>query len=265
MVGGKDKNYKHGRKNQWRRWAWKEIAKRVDNRKKAKVLYLAGAKDLDRAVAVKKGFSPNNLYAVDNSEQVVKKLKRKGCLAIQGNAVDIIESAGDFFDVLFLDFCSGFTPDILRLIDIINSGGCSNGKVVLVNLQRGRDKWVKYVRGILAKYAGTFYEEYTDRSGLFYALMMFSKIVREGIDPNTKECGKVEKYIDAAGKLRPRFRSYKGNKVTMDTIVFTVSHIFREKEGRGLHRSSCGTRTLTALKAVSTMRSQGTLPPSPRY
>lgn len=60
-------NYNFDEKNKWRIWNWNRIRERLTCKPRdALVLYLAGPQDLDRAVAMRKGFDPLNMIAVEN-------------------------------------------------------------------------------------------------------------------------------------------------------------------------------------------------------
>ena len=75
-------NYKNGRKNNWRRTVFNQVSARVSARD-AIVVYLPGPQDLDRQVLCEKGFSPNNLIAVDKDRNVVASLRSKNKVAIK--------------------------------------------------------------------------------------------------------------------------------------------------------------------------------------
>jgi hypothetical protein len=75
-------NYKFGTKANWRRWQWNRIVERLAVPvRDAVVVYLAGPEDLDRPVALSKGFRPDNLIAVDRDGDVVKQLRMNGTLS----------------------------------------------------------------------------------------------------------------------------------------------------------------------------------------
>lgn len=115
-------------------------------KKDALVVYLAGSEDLDREVAIQKGFSGHNLIAVDISEDVVHTLKKKKALCINGNIIDVIRSftkTKQKIDVLVADFCHGLTEETAilahELSTALNGNAFNSDSQILINLMRGRD------------------------------------------------------------------------------------------------------------------------------
>lgn len=141
-------NYKFGAKNQWRRRLWSQIADVTKNRKDAVVLYLAGPQDLDREVAVRHGFSPANLIAVDADRAVVAALRKRGSTAIYGRLDDVMANwPADWpVSVVLADFVSGLHFHVLRSILIWSFAPQFKSGVMAVNLQRGRDE-IRYTNG----------------------------------------------------------------------------------------------------------------------
>jgi hypothetical protein len=157
----KSDGYDFGPKNNWRRWAWNRICERLScQRKDAIVVYLAGEEDLDRYIAVSKGFNPNNLIAVDINYNVIKKIKEKGGLAIHGNILNVIQSFYDLntkIDVLICDFCHGLNKEIDNLAYHLSSpkfARCFNDKsVILINMLRGRETKDSEIKNLLSNFA----------------------------------------------------------------------------------------------------------------
>lgn len=109
----KSEGYKFGIKNNWRRQIWNEISSRIKvPKKEAIVVYLAGKEDLDRKVAIEKGFKPYNLIAIDRDKDVIDHLKSRGVLAIQGDLFDVIKGFCGNIDVLVADMCCGVTDEV---------------------------------------------------------------------------------------------------------------------------------------------------------
>lgn len=77
--------YKNGPKNQWRRTLWNAIADATPDRRNELVLYLPGSKDLDRPEAVRRGFLPANMIAVERSPAVASELRQRGVTVIQSD------------------------------------------------------------------------------------------------------------------------------------------------------------------------------------
>jgi hypothetical protein len=281
---GRDKNYKHGRKNQWRRWAWKEIAKRVDSQKTAKVLYLAGRDDLDRAVAVANGFMPENLYAVDKDIKVVEGLKKKGCLALCGDFIEIAIAGRNFFDVFYADFCCGWNDTIEEICALAILS--NKEQIVMCNMQRGRDKVndVKrflgtpedeknrarlLVNNIILK-TGNLYAKFWGASEMerILADLIGSKNIKLSV---TQEDKLISNYIKLTiyYNLNPAFRTYQGNRVYMDSVVFNTYPLFggdiKATNRDNYNKLRSLNNKLRSIKAIATMRKNGTLERCPRW
>lgn len=72
-IRGSQKNYSFGSKNHWRRTIWNEVLRRTQGRERdGYVLYLAGANNLDHAVAIEKRVPEHNLVAIDIRQSNIK-------------------------------------------------------------------------------------------------------------------------------------------------------------------------------------------------
>ena len=147
---GATKDYKFGNKNNWRRQCWNEIIRRLEKpTKSAVVLYLPGPDDLDRKIATEKGFSPENLIAVDLCKKNIDRIKNKGCIGINANLTSVIYNLPKNLavDVVFGDFCSGIT-NRSDLRDLIISLFMPNTRtsICCFNFMRGRDKFAAELR-----------------------------------------------------------------------------------------------------------------------
>lgn len=144
-------NYKTGTKNNWRRTCWNEITKRVKNKNKATVLYLAAEQDLDRREAVRRGFRSNNLIAVDMRLEVVERLRKNNKIAVHGKIEHVAAAWGDV-DVVYCDFCCGLTHDAaMGVSNLLLLPFIKDDCVFLFNFQRGREtknasEWIKRTR-----------------------------------------------------------------------------------------------------------------------
>jgi len=143
MKNGESLNYKFGTKNHWRRTIWNRIVERLFvPAKDAVVLYLAGEQDLDRTIAVAKGFQSHNLIAIDRSKRVVKMLRNNGTLALHGNLIEVIGEWQNLkVDVVFADCCSGVSPEVAFLAIKLGTAESFKDSVLAFNLMRGRDYW----------------------------------------------------------------------------------------------------------------------------
>lgn len=237
-------NYNFEDKNKWRVMAWARIAARLKSinihPQEALVLYLSGEQDLDRKHALRKGFLWNNLICVDVSKEKVKKLRDDGKIAIHGDINSVLCNWTHKHkpSVIYADFCTGLDRISFNLIS-----GLMNleSAVVLMNLQRGRDSYSNCIRNILndeSSFIGETAKHYfgldidpNHRGRQFFAQMYILGILG-------KQIGRDE-YEKLAYKIinnhQPSFLSYKGNRVTMDTAIFTNVHAKTETtdlEGR---------------------------------
>jgi hypothetical protein len=146
-------NYKFGTKANWRRWQWNRIVERLAVPvRDAVVVYLAGPEDLDRPVALSKGFRPDNLIAVDRDGDVVKQLRMNGTLAINAT---LMESVVWFpptkqIDAVVADYMGGFSAsagvDFLRMAKTPQA----RRAVFAVNLMHGRESSFRETRKLLS-------------------------------------------------------------------------------------------------------------------
>lgn len=257
-------DYKHGRKNQWRRRSWREIAKRVENKKDARVLYLAGRQDLDRSVAIKKGFQPDNLFAVDNCPGVVEELRKRRCNAICGDVFDVAIAGRDFFNVLYLDLTGGVSLKLHVFFELLILSSVVD-RVVLLNLLNGRDRYSN-------KFKEVYKDEVKCRAELAYGflLKLFHECVVERVSTLRFQ---DQRYHDLMKEmLSPVVGVYKGKKSSFSTLVFTLPAIFEVDFQKEIKRGEAFkivdkkfVRKLAAAKAVAKMRRSGKLPGSPRW
>jgi hypothetical protein len=105
-------------------------------------LYLADEMDLDRSVAIEKGFRPWNLLAVNRDEKIVKEIRKQGGVAVCGDIGDIICAWPEHLslDVIHADFCCGLTKSLGGFIHAVLTRP-TDRLLVCVNLLRGRDAW----------------------------------------------------------------------------------------------------------------------------
>jgi len=150
MQGGLE-NYKVGSKNNWRRRMWNQAVRRLRHKgvriSEARVLYLSGEQDLDRPVALSKGFDEANLFAVDRSKDVVASLRRRGVIAICGNFVHVFDNWPEHspIDFCFADFCCNLNRQPLALVGEVLVYKRSS-PVVAVNMMRGREIEFEWIR-----------------------------------------------------------------------------------------------------------------------
>jgi hypothetical protein len=148
-MNGKDFDYNFGQKRNWRRSVWNAIKEKLSVPVgEAVVLYLAGEKDLDRPVAISKGFKPWNLIAIDRDEQIVKHLKNSGTLAIKGDFLEVIKSwyGHQEIHVIHADFCCGLINPTKDLAVALVCADFFPKGVLSINLMRGRDSFVTEIK-----------------------------------------------------------------------------------------------------------------------
>lgn len=142
-MSGENFDYKFGNKNNWRRWVWNRIVERLAvPPAEAVVLYLAGQQDLDREIAIQRGFKGHNLIAVERDELVAAQLRKKGVLTIQGEFGDVLQfwPLGHEIHVVFGDFCSDMTLKLWTAITLTAFLAYTKNAVLAFNFQRGRDQ-----------------------------------------------------------------------------------------------------------------------------
>lgn len=233
----------------------------------ALVLYLVGPDDIDRQIALKKGFQNHNLIGVDIKRSNIKTARAHGGLSIACNALDLLKSwTGSPFDAVYLDTCS--SAEIIEQLDPIRMRGIHSDTILALNVQRGRERSISTRHNLMiwqamgcSTHRAEFISQYwrtkimatiiiamhckgmieltqLHRSPLFWAeastkidLKEFANVINE--------------------KMDPRGYSYRSNKVYMDGIVF------RSVLGNIMQPQDVDVRLLkkiAALKAVRTMK-----------
>lgn len=243
-------NYKFGNKNNWRRWMWNKVKNQLKNPcplmrklklisdhrrtigdddcympshkaiKDSIVLYLPAIDDIDRIIAVDKGFRPLNMIAVDIDDKVIKQFRKDHKLILKADIVDIILNWNGVpkLDIIVADLCCGITLKMHKLAHaLIYSKGISEMSVIAINLMRGRDEFVKNYRGDGEKHRGK----------------IFIKIIKKiltycaGLGGGLTEMVLTEMIIDETCV----FNSYKSiNGTVMDSVVFVLKRIENIKE-----------------------------------
>lgn len=266
----------------WRGWVWNRLQERFSalERRQATVLYLVGPHDFDREVALKKGFSNQNLIAVDTCKQYVENVRKQKNLAIQGRLQDILVAwPKDWkIDAVVADFTCGLDDQLLQFQGslVISKPGH-----VAVNLQRGRDQASntlrqdfrnfkqKYKRKIASFGDDDLVQRISDsvdskhRGKQLYILMLnhCMNSVRGVLDVNaTAYCSMFYDITD------PKFTSYRQSpqQPYMDSVVFTMPAAFNEMgyekleefwvDWVGYNQLPQMRRRIAALRAIRTMK-----------
>jgi hypothetical protein len=281
--------YKFGQKNNWRNRCWNIIAESHKKRlADAKVLYLCGPEDLDREVAIRKGFKDKNLFAVSNDKDVVAALRAKKRSVIYGDILEVAQAFGEKLDVLHLDLCTGLDSDVQRIAMALFAN-VKIGGTLLVNFQRGRDASSNHYRKLLEPTMQTLKRE-SDRKhrGLYFYFYTYWLFIERYYKPfhtmmETGGLSAVFVYLNAHPQVAKAlfeayelampfcFFTYKSNVVLMDSIVITnflmalqplkntvvkriKNNTFRSGEALLGVDSSSLVRQIAAVKAVRTRR-----------
>lgn len=290
--------YKFGQKNNWRRWAWNRICDRLEHSKRESVVvYLAGMEDLDRKVAVDKGFKPSNLIAIDKKKEVVEHLKEKGALALNGSLVDALKcfrKTSTRVDVLIGDFCCGLTSEIREFANFLNSNFVGDAfrenAVIALNFMRGREAEEAGILQVVReheehkdlKHRGEIFLRYFVRfAALANYIILWNHLGRD--DGALRECwnSRMDAKVDDVDEItlkmeelhyfksEPEFFSYKSGRLTMDSVVFKFYPqltLLRSKDFDSKFVTSKVKkveRSLRATLAIRSMRESGYLSPCP--
>lgn len=123
---------------------WNIIRDRVPvHPRDAVVLYLAGEQDLDRPIALSKGFSSHNLIAVEREPDILELLRSRGVLTVFGELEPVIgswpESVG--ISCVFGDFMCGLTVGVenCAMAATASPAVLKNAQLVF-NMLRGRER-----------------------------------------------------------------------------------------------------------------------------
>jgi hypothetical protein len=241
-MNGSTKDYKFGRKNNWRRWNWNQILHRTNGREKTEiVLYLAGPDDLDRPIAIGKGVPSRNLIAVDRVFDNVAGVRARKGYAIQADILDLLRAWPPDVQVcaVVLDLCSGLwdRERLSRLCALFMLHPSLQNAVLGCNLQRGRDAAANDVIQTLAGRPEIRWPEIQKQFGTvvgpkhrghvfaLYRAMEAAFVMSAGCEqvyPNLK-------------LFEPAFFSYRSGVLVFDSVVMDAftSHWESDDSGRG--------------------------------
>jgi hypothetical protein len=267
-MNGATRDYRNGRKNNWRRWGWNRLAERIDSSmRNCPILYLAGPQDLDRAVAVSKGIRSTNLIAVDEHQPNVKRVRREGGVAICADIVDVLTAWPTDRPVaaVALDFCCGFEPELVRgLMRSLWRAPFANCWGWL-NFQRGRDGGSNAIRADLDR---LFTRTSKNRAEHFFLSLVSDAVITAHRDGKLAPGLTAQDCVDITAQHRsPIFRSYEsvgeaGSVVVFDSLIYRAQpageHYARnggiERYERQFAPSVPVRRLVGAALAVRTMR-----------
>lgn len=237
---GRKQQYKFGAKNNWRARVWNRAVSRMAvPPRDAVALYLAGPDDQDRPLAVRKGFDPLNLIAVNDDQAVVDRIRESGGIAVRGDIFEVMWRwpASTPLSFLNIDLCCGLQGMAMAMgVASILQPPRANNLVVALNFQRGRDAASNDFRDIAIAANdrfGDFGVPETHRGMQFYwmlalSVMGFMRPCFEEKGISIEMLGGVftRRHADAVRmRCDPEFYSYKSG-VWMDSVVLTLP--FRE-------------------------------------
>jgi hypothetical protein len=194
----------------------------------ALVLYLAGAADLDREIAIRHGFKNLNLIAVESDKLVISSLRKKGVLVVDGKIQEVIQSwrPSRYVDLLVCDFCSGWEPVV---IDTLLSNMMANPSffrsVIVINVMRGRDARSNERRQeILSRLSHSEKEIVGKHRGRLIAedfIKEVAETLNEDCDDNTLPPEARYDRLSLLKMMSPRYFSYRSETgQVFDSVVF---------------------------------------------
>ena len=241
-------NYQFAQKNHWRRRMWNLLRERVSvHPRDAIILYFPSEQDLDRPVALEKGFHSNNLIAIERDWKVVESLRSRGVLTIHGEFSHVIMNWPESEPVhgVFADYVCGITNlTALVCFLVFGAAGISPESPVIFNFLRGRD-----LNGAVANVAREISEitKTKHRGILALTVALFIYLISLGYDD--REC--APRLVAAVKSLDPVTHSYRSGVQTFDSVVFkTLPGSFPRVPGKNLEMR----RQIAAVLAHRTRR-----------
>lgn len=197
--------------------------------REAVVLYLPGPMDLDRAEALRRGFSSLNLIGVERNDDLATSLRKRGVLCIHGNLLQTARAMcrNHRVDVIYGDFVSGLErKTLLGIVNLLTFPNLRD-TVFVFNFQRGRDATSNYWRE--AAQESYFLPSRKDhplalnRAFSLQAYLLECLIVRIndsflGVNTEPPPRTKMVDHLLETGQFA--MHTYRSRKVTMDTLVF---------------------------------------------
>lgn len=254
-MSGATLDYGFGTKNHWRRTVWNALLRRLNGRHRNEVIiYLAGAEDLDRAVAMSKGVPGYNLLAVERDNSAFARLRRAGVPAIHGDLFDVLLAWPDHYPVcaIHADYCCGLEWGNIGISDFL-ARPAFIGAVMSINMQRGRDPFSNSIRQLIE--ASGLLPSAADHKHRGWQLLAFNAIeelnqavrgtaAKENANLHAKGAKEsrgewlrigpeLEPVLNRMINMRrPEYLSYKSaTGVVMDTVIF--NHIFKTFKDKG--------------------------------
>ncbi|MBW1812176.1 MAG: hypothetical protein JRJ39_00510 [Deltaproteobacteria bacterium] len=239
-------NYDFNEKEKWRVWTWNRIREKTHKPIKDSLgLYFAAAQDLDRPVAIKKGFSDHNLLAVERDLKSVKILRKNGVNVIHSDLTSVINDwkGRNEIDFINADFTCGITDDIIAFLYMAYlCHSVSSGCIVAINLLRGRDIGLREIAETVGR---------KDTLGSYVLKKSLSKKKQRGKHRGQRIfiCGLLWVYINLADSARV-FGKNKGSKYSKGENRASIDHLIRfiKKAGPSFYsyKSSNGRNVMDA-------------------
>ena len=258
-MSGSNLDYKFGNKNQWRRRLWNQIRARcaVPTRD-AIVLYLAGKDDLDRKEAIRRGFLPKNMIAVDRDPRAIRSLRANGAIGINANFCDVMAGWNRTRDVhvVLADFCCGFDVSVVLPLAVAIMMPSFGNCVIAANFLRGRDSssnWYREQQAPMMQELSRCAGYDPKHRGLFFWTLYSGLLISGGEEPSTTreyEERVANRYQWCAPRLNPLLLTYRSTaNQTFDSIIWSplsraIPHVLTP-EFRGQVINSIAGRNLT--------------------
>jgi len=230
-------SYESPQKQAWRGWQWNQVVAhlpefrrsgRVPSKGSAgerlvtsekTVLYLAGptARDLD--CAVQRGFHPTNVIAIDLTDENIVAVRERGGIGICDDLNVVLRSwpADWHIDVVIADFCCGLDKTAVRFMNaLFCSRGVSHKTVISLNLQRGRDKFSDSFR----KWQDAGAPDESLKKNRAWQWLMAANFELMKHSTFRTRFRILGDFVEAnALHSMPRFQTYCGSRVLMDSMV----------------------------------------------
>lgn len=264
-------SYKFRNKNNWRKWAWNQIRDRVDTPSEEVILYLADEYDLDRPVALSKGFKHYNLIAINKDKEICETLRGQKKIAMHGDLVSLLLSWDKISTlqptVVFADLCGTINTAID--VTIASLSMKYPPKVLVLNMIKGRETRGGFGSFFVRRMNKTVGKP-IDRAVALLPILQgiigeyffgFSSLSKNW---TKKECALV--YNMMLEQMVPNWRAYKSvNGSVMNSIAFSIPtdlFIGTSEKHPLLNQykySNKLTRQISANLAIRTMRMNKTL------
>jgi len=238
-------DYRNNTKETWRNWAWNraiELQPELRDRRRRTpanirrvlanktAIYLVGPEDLDRQVAIAKGFRNENLIAIDVEKENIARVRKAGGIGVCCDIADaILAWQQEQIDIVMADFCGGISTNLWRLLhSMIISQNVGGHSVLCVNMLRGRDGQSNQLREDLWNYLQSMNPQIRkcclgnngkDRAKILFAILLdlYAYMLRR--------CGCTEREVVKIGMRYVKCRSiyhYRANGQSMawfDSLV----------------------------------------------